>query len=164
MKNRETTKVFCGLGSNVGDKKDFIFKAKEFLNDDKNKTLRLSSVYETLPMGEESQSNYFNAVIEIETQYSLKEFYDFIKDAEKKIGRKKTYRWGPREIDIDILLFGEMIYSDEKITVPHSGMKERDFVLVPLLEIAGDIEIPGENKKLSELINKLQNHYILRKV
>ncbi len=158
-------KVYCALGSNVGDRIAFLKKAIEALNKAGFIVGKISNFYETAPMGNgEAAEKYINAVVELETSCELPEFHKRTKLLEKEIGRRPTYRWGPREIDIDILLFDDLTYSDEKLTIPHKGMRERDFVLVPLFEIAGDIKIPRENKFLSELINNLQNHYILRKI
>ncbi len=164
MKKRETNKVYCGLGSNVGDRKFYLEKAIELLNDEFSETIKISSFYETKPLGNASKENYLNAAAEVETTRDLFEFYRFVKNIEKEIGRKTTRRWGPREIDIDILLFNDEIYDTPELSVPHRGLAERDFVLQPLLELAGDIEIPGINKKISELLNNLQNHYILMKI
>ena len=157
-------KIYCGLGSNVGDKINFLNKAIEKLNGKFSALKKISSFYETKPMGDNFAANYINSVAEVETNLSLTEFYNEIKLLEKAIGRSETYRWGPREIDIDILLFNDLIFSNEKLTVPHAGLCQRDFVLIPLLEIAGDILIPGKNKSVAECINNLQNHYILRKI
>ncbi len=155
--------VYCGLGSNVGDKSAFLRKAIEALNCGAVRVEKVSSFYETEPMGDAAE-NYINAVIKVSTEMPLCEFLNFVKETEKKIGRRETYRWGPREIDIDILLFGNTVYSGERLTVPHPGIVYRDFVLTPLFEIAGDIELPGTGKRLSEFMDKLQNHYILRRI
>ncbi len=158
------SKVYCGLGSNLGNKIANVNLAIEYLNSEKTKVVRRSSFYETKPLGDEHSPNYVNAVVEIETELTPFDLLKFLKYIEKKIGRTKTYRWGPREIDIDILLFDSEIISSDKLTIPHKEICNRDFVLVPLKEIAGDIEIPGSGLKISECINNLRNHYILKKI
>jgi len=119
----------------------------------KCKVENASSIYESSPYGEVEQGEFFNAVIKIETDFELKELFHFLKEVENKVGRKITEKWGPREIDLDILFFNELIYADREITVPHKDMLNRDFVLVPLIEIEPDIIHPELNKKISEIIN-----------
>lgn len=115
------------------------------------KVLKASSVYETKPFGIKEQDNFLNAVIKVETNYSLHNLFIYVKKLEKQTGRTETYKWGPREIDIDILLFNEMVYSDEQITVPHKGIPERDFVLVPLSEIEPELIHPVLKQKISDI-------------
>lgn len=110
-----------------------------------------SSIYESSPYGEVKQGEFFNAVIKIKTNFALKELFNFLKTVEANVGRKFTIKWGPREIDLDILLFNDFIYSDEEITVPHKDMLNRDFVLVPLIEIEPEIVHPELKKKISEI-------------
>jgi 7,8-dihydro-6-hydroxymethylpterin-pyrophosphokinase len=100
--------------------------------------------------------------------------FKFLKSVEQQVGRKVTTKWGPREIDLDILFFNDMIYSDDEITVPHKDLLNRDFVLVPLSEIAPDLIHPLMNKKISEIIifqtvgngsfAQQKKTYILRKI
>ncbi len=110
-----------------------------------------SSIYESSPYGKVKQSEFLNAVIKIETDFELKELFHFLKGVENKVGRKITEKWGPREIDLDILFFNDLIYTDEEITVPHKDMMNRDFVLVPLIEIEPEFIHPELKKKISEI-------------
>ncbi len=159
------SKVYCGLGSNIGDRLGYLAKAAAMLNAHPECSVKKSSpVYETAPMGEESQNNYFNATLEIETSLNVRKFHALIKSIEREIGREETYHWGPRKIDIDLLFFDDLIIRTPELTVPHSGITERDFVLTPLLDIAPDITFPRSGKKLSEFIIGLTNYYILNKV
>ena len=112
---------------------------------------KVSSVYETLPYGVVEQDEFFNAVIKIETDIEPKELFHFLKSVENKVGRNITKKWGPREIDLDILLYNDLIYSDEEITIPHKDLLNRDFVLVPLMEIEPELIHPEHNKKISEI-------------
>ncbi len=165
LKKTEMNKVFLGLGTNVGDKKknlkktvEKIFKNKEFFN------IKISPVYETIPYGEIEQENFFNAVLYLETHYSLDELFIYTKKLEKEIGRKKTKTWGPRIIDIDILLYNNLIYKNEKITVPHKDLLNRDFVMVPLLDIDKEIIHPVEKKEIKQFLSELTDQYIVKKI
>ncbi len=159
------SKVYCGLGSNIGDRLSYLYRAAELLNSHKNcSVVKSSPVYETAPMGEKKQNNYYNAALEVQTELDVYGFHSVIKSIEKEIGREKSYHWGPREIDIDLLFFDNMVIDTPDLTVPHKGITERDFVLVPLLDIAPGIALPDSGKKLSEFNISLTNHYILRKV
>lgn len=111
----------------------------------------ISSFYETKPFGIKKQNDFVNAVIKIDTDYNPFELFEFLKQAEKELGRTETIRWGPREIDLDILLYNDLIYSDENLTIPHKGILERDFVIIPLCEIEPDLIHPTANKKISEI-------------
>lgn len=112
----------------------------------------VSSIYESSPYGEIIQGEFFNAVFKIKTYFELKELFKFLKSIEQQVGRKITTKWGPREIDLDILFFNDMVFSDDEITVPHKDLLNRDFVLVPLSEIAPELIHPSMNKKISEII------------
>jgi 2-amino-4-hydroxy-6-hydroxymethyldihydropteridine diphosphokinase len=123
----------------------------------------VSSIYETKPFGNIKQENFFNAVIKIRTSYELKELFNFLKSIEKKIGRTKTIKWGPREIDLDLLFYNNLIYSDEYINVPHKGIAERDFVLVPIVEIEPELVHPVLKKKISDIYEEVTVKNILNK-
>jgi len=110
-----------------------------------------SSIYESSPYGEIKQGEFFNAVIKIKTYLEPKELFQFLKSVEMKVGRKLTPKWGPREIDLDILFFNDLVYSDNEITIPHKDMANRDFVLVPLIEIESELIHPELKKKISEI-------------
>jgi len=110
----------------------------------------VSSIYESSPYGVVAQGEFFNAVIKVNTKFEPKELFHFLKSVENKVGRVFTTKWGPREIDLDILFYNELIYSDDEITIPHKDMMNRDFVLVPLIEIEPELIHPVLNKKISE--------------
>lgn len=111
----------------------------------------VSSIYETLPYGVVNQDNFLNAVLKIKTDFKPKELFHFLKSLETKIGRNITTKWGPREIDLDILFYNDLIYSDEEITIPHKDLLNRDFVLVPLIEIEPELIHPEFKKKIAEI-------------
>ena len=117
----------------------------------KCKVEKVSSIYETSPYGVVEQTEFFNAVIKVETDLEPKELFQFLKSVENKVGRNITKKWGPREIDLDILFYDNLIYSDEEITIPHNDLMNRDFVLVPLMEIEPEFIHPEYNKKISEI-------------
>jgi 2-amino-4-hydroxy-6-hydroxymethyldihydropteridine diphosphokinase len=143
---------YIAIGSNKGDRFDHMNKAiLEISGDNNNVIEKISSIYETLPYGYKDQGNFYNAVIKITTGYELMELLDSLKSIEKKIGRKNSKRWGPREIDLDILFFNNLIYSNDRVTVPHKEVAKRDFVLIPLSEIAPDFNHPALNQKICDI-------------
>lgn len=103
----------------------------------------VSSLYGTSPVGVEDQPDFLNAVIEVETALSPDELLDLCASIEREMGRERTIRWGPRVIDMDILLYDDLALDSEGLTIPHPRMMERAFVLVPLAEIAPDVGLPG---------------------
>lgn len=115
------------------------------------KILKVSKVYETKPYGYQEQNNFLNTAALVETDLSLDQFLTEIKEIEKQTGRKNILRWGPRTLDIDILLFNNLVYSDDKISVPHKGLLKRDFVIYPLLDINPELVHPGTNIKLKDI-------------
>ncbi len=148
-------KVFIGVGSNVGDKMQNIEKAVELINKNSEcEIVNVSSIYESKPYGDVKQDNFFNSVVRIETNLEPDNLFRILKDIEEKIGRIKTKRWGPREIDLDILLYDDLVYSENNLTIPHRGIQERDFVMVPLIEIEPEIVHPVFKKKISQLLKK----------
>ncbi len=123
-----------------------------------------SSIYETKPYGVKEQDNFLNAVIKISTSSNLSQLFIFLKNIEDELGRKSNTKWGPREIDLDILFFNEIVYSDEKIIIPHKEIELRDFVLTPLCEIAPDLFHPVLNQKISDICIDEKNKTIIAKI
>jgi 2-amino-4-hydroxy-6-hydroxymethyldihydropteridine diphosphokinase len=143
---------YIALGSNKGDRFEHLTRAIQEISKDKNNNIEnASSIYETLPYGYKDQGNFYNAVIKIKTGYELIELLDLLKAIERKIGREDSAKWGPREIDLDILFYNSLIYSNERITVPHKEAAKRDFVLLPLSEIAPDLNHPVLNQKICDI-------------
>ncbi|MFA5779409.1 MAG: 2-amino-4-hydroxy-6-hydroxymethyldihydropteridine diphosphokinase [Elusimicrobiota bacterium] len=150
------TTVFLGLGSNRGDRKKNILKAIKLLKESGQKVLRLSSLLETKPYGYKKQKKFLNAVVKLRTKLLPSELLELCKKIEKKTGRTKSFRWGPREIDIDILFFGKEVIKSKKFTIPHSDLHNRNFVLTPLVEIAPNFVHPVLKKRVSEMYSIIQ--------
>lgn len=156
--------AYIALGSNKGNREENLRRAVEKIgHDSRCSILDKSSVYETSPFGNVEQDNFLNAVISITTDYRLKELFRFLKRTETELGRIKTEKWGPREIDLDLLFFGKVIYSDFELIIPHSGVLNRDFVIVPLREIAPEFIIPEKEIKIAEIdLDKIENNIVTR--
>jgi 2-amino-4-hydroxy-6-hydroxymethyldihydropteridine diphosphokinase len=140
------TRVFLGLGSNLGDRLDNLRRALRLLEDRGVRVLRSSRVYETDPVGGPPQPDYLNAVVEVETGGTARELLTNCLEAERALGRVRKERWGPRLIDIDVLTFGAQEIEEPDLRVPHPRMHERGFVLIPLLELDADPPLPGRRK------------------
>lgn len=136
--------MYAGLGSNVGDRADMLQRAVDALRLDFD-VFALSSVYETDPVGP-PQPDFLNAVIGLRTSRSAVDVLRRFKTIESELGREQRERWGPREIDIDLLIYGDEQIHTEDLRVPHPSLIERAFVLVPLAEIAPDLDIPGAGR------------------
>lgn len=136
--------VYIGLGSNLQNP---LQQIKTAINDVQSLAgvtiITVSSLYQSPPMGPADQPDYINAVISLETSLSPHQLLDALQSVEQLHGRERKRHWGERTLDLDILLYGDQILDDERLTIPHPGMHERAFVLYPLAEIAPDIEIPG---------------------
>ena len=155
--------IFLALGSNKGDRFEFVQEAVVKISEDPScKVLKCSALYETTPYGKVDQPDFINAVIEIESDYSAHELLKYIKDLEKEIGRTAdTEKWGQREIDIDIIFYNDVIYTGDKIIIPHPECLKRDFVIIPLLEIAPNFIHPELKKKIREIdLSSLEKHVI----
>ncbi len=154
-------KVYLGLGSNMGDKKEYIDNALGALDQHEDiEVTKVSSYYETEPVGFTEQDLFLNLVAEIDTLLSPYELFQFCQEIEKELKRKKAVKWGPRTIDIDILLYENYSSHDEKLTIPHPRMGERAFVIVPLYEIAKDIII--DEIRIEDLVKNLNQKGIRR--
>ncbi|MCK9615348.1 MAG: 2-amino-4-hydroxy-6-hydroxymethyldihydropteridine diphosphokinase [Candidatus Omnitrophica bacterium] len=132
--------VYIGIGSNLGDRLANINSAiEELKNNPAIRIEKISSIIETAPVGGPSQGNYLNGVIKIKTEISAKKLLCTLQNIEKKLGRMRAIKDGPRTIDLDILLYGDKIIDEPGLQVPHPKMFEREFVMNPLLEIEPDI-------------------------
>jgi len=136
------TTVYVALGSNLGDRLGYLQAALAALPAWGLEPVAVSSVYESDALGP-PQPDYLNAVASVTTSLPPRGVLDALKAIEAEIGRRHTQRWGPREIDLDLLLYGDEMLEEEGLTVPHPEMTKRSFVLLPLLEIAPDLDLPS---------------------
>jgi 2-amino-4-hydroxy-6-hydroxymethyldihydropteridine diphosphokinase len=152
------TTVFFSLGSNLGDRPANLRAAIERLHRPPQMRLTgVSSFYETLPVGEtpEPVPDYINCAVSVETLMSPLALLEYIQRVEKDVGREPTFRWGPRIIDVDILLYDGISMNTERLTLPHPRMMERAFALIPLAEIAPDM-VFSDGVSLSERLKHPQ--------
>lgn len=137
-------KAYLSIGSNLGNRGDYLQAAVEKLDSHNGiEIYKVSSIYETEPWGLTEQPAFWNQALEIETQLEPLELLKICQDVENTLGRERTLRWGPRTIDIDILLYGDMLCELPELTLPHPHMEARAFVMEPLKEIAPDLRLPS---------------------
>jgi 2-amino-4-hydroxy-6-hydroxymethyldihydropteridine diphosphokinase len=148
--------VFIGAGSNLGDRLEALRTAERMLAPEV-KVLKASKVYETPPWGYKDQPAFLNQVMQVETELDSPALLEHLKRIEKKMGRKATFRYGPRAIDLDILFYDGLIYSTESLQIPHPMASERAFVLVPMRDIAPDFIHPTLGKTITELARKVDS-------
>ena len=144
---------YLGLGSNIGDRKQQLLKAIDLIGNIKGiKVTKQSSIYETAPIGYTDQPNFLNLCLEIETELSPQQLLKHCLDIEQQLHRVREIRWGPRTLDIDILLYSDNIIETDNLSIPHPRMQERAFVLIPLNDIASDKKDPRLNQKIHDLV------------
>lgn len=143
--------LYLHLGSNEGDRFLFIQKALLLIEEKIGKISQKSSIYETAAWGIEDQADFLNVAVEVKTQLKPDTILKHCVEIEDKVGKKKEKKWGPREIDIDILLYNDLIIDQSNLKIPHPQLENRNFVLIPLMEIGGLIIHPVLNKTIEEL-------------
>jgi len=137
--------VYLSLGSNLGDRKAQLQEAVRLLQTNPSiSNMRMSSIYETAPVGYLSQDEFLNLVIRLETSLSPLELLDICQEIEQALHRERLVRWGPRTVDLDMLLYGQEQLATERLTIPHPRMYERAFVLVPLQELMPSLILPED--------------------
>lgn len=147
-----TITTYIGLGSNLGDSRQILSEAIAKL-----KTLgmvKLSRLYQSPPMGPQDQPNYLNAVAELNTDLAPLDLLDHLQRFEQEAGRVRLRRWGERTLDLDLLIYGNEKIHNERLTVPHIGILQRDFVVIPLLDLDADLQLNGQPLKDLELIQQ----------
>lgn len=147
-------KVYLGLGSNLGDRGKNLQDALVYLEKWGVKILRTSSLYETEPFGNKNQNWFFNMAAVGETALSPEHLLKAIDAIEKSLKRERIVQWGPRTIDIDILLYGHEVIDEAGLSIPHPGIQGRRFVLLPLAEIEPGLVHPVLHKSVSQLLNE----------
>ncbi|HTI14718.1 MAG TPA: 2-amino-4-hydroxy-6-hydroxymethyldihydropteridine diphosphokinase [Dictyobacter sp.] len=151
-----TTTVYLALGSNQGDRRKNLQKAIVTLQQVVT-FQRISAIYETDPIGFADQPQFFNLVCSGQTELPAQKLLHYAKETEKKLGRLPTFRNGPRTIDIDILLYGNVICNQPELIIPHPRMEERAFVLIPLVEIAPTVIHPLHHITAAQLLERISS-------
>lgn len=151
--------AYIAVGSNLGDPVAQAKQAIESLRDlPRSRVIQASSLYSSTPMGPQNQPDYINAVVKIETELQPLELLDNTQKIENEQGRvRKEERWGPRTLDLDIILYGDETIDLPRLVVPHYGMRVREFVLYPLLEIEPNLILP-DGSALSQLIESIDRN------
>lgn len=149
-------RVYLALGSNVGNRYSHIKNTIALLGQEIS-NLRISKIYETKPTGYEKQDNFLNAALEGDTVLFPRELLELTRRVEKTVGRVQRFRWGPREIDIDILFYDDLVvvYDDPQLEIPHPRIHERDFVLKPLMDLNENLVHPVHKKTVKQMYNEL---------
>lgn len=144
------TKTYIGLGSNLGDSEQILREAVEELR--ALGTVSVSKLYQSPPMGPQDQPNYYNAVAQLSTQLEPLALLDELQRIENEAGRVRLRRWGERTLDLDLLLYAEKNIINERLTVPHMGILERDFVVIPLLDLDPTLQVNGQSLQNLDLM------------
>jgi 2-amino-4-hydroxy-6-hydroxymethyldihydropteridine diphosphokinase len=147
-------KLYLLLGSNKGSRVDYLFAAKSMLEIELDSCVAISSIYETAAWGNKQQAAFLNQCLAFETHLLPQEILTIIKNIELRCGRTVSERWGEREIDIDILLHGDLIYESDNLSIPHIHLHERKFALLPLYEIADYALHPIFKKNILQLLGE----------
>ncbi|MBE4576102.1 2-amino-4-hydroxy-6-hydroxymethyldihydropteridine diphosphokinase [Vibrio navarrensis] len=152
-------RAYIAIGSNLADPVAQANRAIAALKSLPNSELvAVSQLYSSTPMGPQNQPDYINAVAEIQTELTPLQLLDCTQAIELEQGRvRKEERWGPRTLDLDLLLYGNEVIDSERLTIPHYGMKEREFVLYPLAEIAPNLTLP-DGTRLAELLTQVERN------
>lgn len=146
-------KAYLLIGGNMGNRASWLQQAVEQIARKAGTICNKSSVYETAAWGKTSQSPFLNQVLELETNLDADALMNTLLTIEESLGRSRTEKYGPRTIDIDILLFGQEVHDTSHITIPHPQLPYRRFALVPLAELAADLVHPVEQKTIKELLD-----------
>ena len=137
-----STVTYIGLGSNLGDSLQILTEAVHKLA--ALGAVKISKLYQSPPMGPQDQPNYLNAVVQLTTELAPMALLDELQRFEQESGRVRLRRWGERTLDLDLLIYGQEQIQNERLTVPHIGVLERDFVLIPLLDLDAELVLKGQ--------------------
>ncbi len=147
-----TVTTYIGLGSNLGDSRQILSESIAKL-----KTIgevKVSKLYQSPPMGPQDQPNYLNAVAQLKTELLPLDLLDHLQRFEQEAGRVRLRHWGERTLDLDLLIYGDEKIQNERLTVPHVGIMQRDFVVIPLLDLDADLHINDQPLKNLELLQQ----------
>ena len=150
--------AYIGFGSNINDRFNYITQALRLLLDaDDVSLIQISSLYETEPVGFEEQEWFVNGVVAVKTDLPVQKLLALLKEIEGTVGREHRTRWGPREVDLDLLIYDQCCINTPDLTVPHPEMHQRSFVLVPFAEIAPDVLHPILQQNIRTLLSNLND-------
>ncbi len=150
--------AFVALGSNMGDRGENLRTAVKKLEEKGNRVVLKSNIYQTEPYGEVKQDDFYNAVVGVLTPFKPYALLNVLKTIEVDMGRTKTEKWGPRIIDLDIIMYGEYVIDEEDLKIPHPDFRNREFVLRPMLEIGRMMIDPVTEKTIAELYTELNQN------
>lgn len=154
-------KVYVAFGSNMGEKETYIQNAvKEFEDSIYFRNIKMSDLFYSRPYGGVEQEDFVNGILEMETMLEPFELLEILHEVEKKAGRIRIQHWGPRTLDLDIIFYDDLVLDDEELQIPHKDMMNRDFVLIPLAQLAGYKRHPLLKKTVDELVKDLKECYI----
>jgi len=154
---RKKHTAYLSIGSNMGDREGYLnFAVDQLGKDEYIRVTEVSDFIETEPYGPVEQPNFMNAALKVETLYDPDELLSVVNDIEHEAGRKRIVHWGPRTLDIDILLYDDCVINTERLTIPHKEMAKREFVLKPMSEIAPYVIHPVLGKDMKELLSELE--------
>ena len=154
-------KVYIALGSNLANPQAQLISALQAMNElSDSKLVAVSSFYQSKPLGPQDQPDYVNAVVCLETSLSPLALLDELQRIEHEQGRVRLRRWGERTLDLDILLYSDHIIQSERLTVPHYDMHQREFVIIPLAEIAPHLSLPN-GQSIQTLVQKFADHQMV---
>ena len=146
------TITYIGLGSNLGDSRQIMVEAVQKLAT--LGAVKVSHLYQSPPMGPQDQPNYHNAAVQLITDLAPLDLLDRLQALEQEAGRVRLRHWGERTLDLDLLIYGDERIQNERLTVPHVGVMERDFVLLPLLDLDTELQLNGQSLKDLDIVKQ----------
>ncbi|WP_137597738.1 2-amino-4-hydroxy-6-hydroxymethyldihydropteridine diphosphokinase [Paucilactobacillus kaifaensis] len=157
-----TSRVYLSVGSNIGDRRQYLKQAITQLKQNAAiEIVRVSSIYETQPVGGVKQDDFLNIAVALQTSLAPLELLDYLHQIEQILHRKRLIHWGPRTIDLDILYFDDLVSQDKTLTLPHPEIKNRLFVLIPMKEITTDD--PKILHQIETMISETSDHNMVQK-